>query len=93
MRFLEYLLDHGVLVDGLGLIMMHALLGAGASGLVMRVAVGLQWLVFLPLAYLLGPVLGLGLTTIWIAMMAYRSAQAVIFTVAWQRRQWVSIKL
>ena len=59
----------------------------------MRVAVGLQWLVFLPLAYLLGPVLGLGLTTIWIAMMAYRSAQAVIFTVAWQRRQWVSIKL
>lgn len=87
------LVGAGVLVDGLGLIMMHALLGAGASGLVMRVAVGLQWLVFLPLAYLLGPVLGLGLTTIWIAMMAYRGAQAVIFTVAWQRRQWVSIKL
>lgn len=87
------LVGAGVLLDGLGLIMMHALLGAGASGVVARVAIGLQWLLFLPIAYLLGPVMGLGLTTIWIAMMAYRGLQAVIFTIAWQRRNWVSIKL
>ena len=87
------LIGLGVLLDGLGLIMMHGLLGAGASGLVMRVGIGLQWLIFLPLAFLLGPVLGLGLTTIWLAMVAYRGLQALIFTAAWQRRGWASIEV
>lgn len=77
-----------ILLDGLGLIMMQALLGAGAARLVMAVATGLQWGLFLPLAWLLGPVWGLGLTPIWIAMGGYRLLQAVIFVVAWQRRGW-----
>lgn len=87
------LIGLGVLIDGLGLIMMHGLLGAGASGLVMLVGIGLQWLLFLPLAFLLGPVWGMGLTTIWFAMVAYRGLQAVIFTVAWQRRRWATIEI
>lgn len=82
-----------VLLDGLGLIMMQSLLGAGASGLVMKVATGLQWCVFLPIAYLLGPGLGLGLTAIWIAMGSYRLVQTAIFTAAWERRHWVHIKV
>lgn len=82
-----------ILLDGLGMILMQALLGVGASPLVMAVAVGLQWGVFLPLAWLLGPVLGLGLTAIWIAMGGYRILQAAIFAWAWQRRGWVRIKL
>lgn len=87
------LMAAGIPLDGLGLIMMHALLGAGASALVMRVAVGLQWLLFLPLAWLLGPVLGYGLLAIWIAMIGYRGLQALIFTAAWQRRGWAAIRL
>lgn len=87
------LIGAGVLVDGLGLIMMHALLGAGASGLVMRWGIGLQWLLFLPLAYLLGPVWGLGLTSVWLAMVGYRGLQALIFVHAWQARNWVHIKV
>lgn len=87
------LIGLGILVDGLGLILMHALLGAGATGLVMKVSVGFQWLLFLPLAYLLGPVLGLGLTAIWLGMTLYRGLQAGIFVAAWQRRDWVHIKL
>ncbi|TXH03076.1 MAG: hypothetical protein E6R07_13380 [Nevskiaceae bacterium] len=74
-----------ILLDALGLIMMQALLGVGASRLVMIVAVGLQWLIFLPAAYLLGPAFAMSLTAIWIAMGLYRLPQAAIFTAAWQR--------
>jgi multidrug resistance protein, MATE family len=82
-----------VLLDGLGLIMMQALLSAGASGFVMAVATGLQWGLFLPVAWLLGPQFGLGLTAIWIAMGGYRLLQTAIFTAAWEKRAWVHIKV
>lgn len=82
-----------IALDGLGLIMMQALLGAGASALVMAVAIGLQWGLFLPLAWLLGPVAGFGLTSLWLAMGGYRLLQALIFTRAWQRRDWARLKL
>lgn len=82
-----------IVFDGLGLILMHALLGAGASGLVMKVAVGLQWGVFLPSAYLLGPVLGYGLLIIWMALGISRAAQTLIFARAWQQRGWAHIKV
>ena len=82
-----------IILDGLGLIMMHALLGAGASKFVMLVATGLQWGLFLPIAYLIGPVLGYGLTAIWVATGLYRLLQMLIFTLAWQRRGWTRIRL
>jgi len=87
------LIGASILLDGLGLIMMQALLGVGASRLVMIVATGLQWGVFLPLAWILGPALGLGLTAIWIAMGGYRIVQAAIFIAAWERRDWVRIRV
>ena len=87
------LIGLGILVDGLGLVMMHALLGAGATGLVMKVSVGFQWLLFLPLAWLLGPGLGLGLTSIWLGMTLYRGLQAGVFVVAWERRSWSAIRV
>jgi multidrug resistance protein, MATE family len=87
------LIGAGILLDGLGLIMMHALLGAGAVGLVMKVSVGLQWLLFLPVAWLLGPTLGFGLTVIWLAMMLYRGLQAGLFVAAWEKRGWALIKV
>lgn len=83
----------GILLDGMGLVMMHALLGAGATGLVMKVSVGFQWLLFLPAAYLLGPVLGLGLTAVWLGMTVYRALQSGVFVAAWQRKDWVHIRL
>jgi multidrug resistance protein, MATE family len=83
----------GILVDGLGLVMMHALLGAGASKLVMKVSVALQWLVFLPAAWLLGPVLGLGLTAIWIWLTVTRGVQTGVFVIAWERKTWSAIRV
>jgi len=79
--------------DGLGIILMQALLGAGASRYVMWVATGLQWGLFLPLVGWLGPVSGLGLTVVWLAMAAYRLLQAGFFVVAWRRRHWARIQL
>lgn len=83
----------GILLDGLGLVMMHALLGAGATALVMKVSIGMQWLLFLPLAYVLGPLLGLGLTSIWLGMTLYRALQAGVFVVAWERKSWAAIRV
>jgi multidrug resistance protein, MATE family len=83
------LIGAGIVIDGMGLILMHALFGVGAAKLVMGVSVGLQWLVFLPVAYLLGPVWGFGLAAIWFAMTAYRGVQSLVLASVWQRRQWV----
>jgi len=82
-----------VIGDALGMILMNTLLGVGATRTVLVVAVGMQWVLFLPLAYLLGPVWGLGLNAVWFAMIGYRGIQAVIFTVLWKGRGWAEIKL
>jgi multidrug resistance protein, MATE family len=87
------LIGASILLDGLGLILMQALLGVGASRYVMLVSTGLQWGLFLPMAYLLGPVLGYGLTAIWLAMGGYRLLQALLFIRAWQRRRWAHIEV
>ncbi len=83
----------GITLDGVGLILMHALLGAGASAAVMTVAISLQWGLFLPLAWWLGPGLGFGLTVVWLAFIGYRALQSALFTVLWERRAWVRIRI
>jgi multidrug resistance protein, MATE family len=75
----------GMAVEGLGMVMMHALLGAGDTRRVMVVAVVAQWGVFLPIAYLAGPVLGFGLAVIWTLQVGYRAAMAGVFTWFWVR--------
>ncbi len=82
-----------VIGDALGMILMNTLLGVGATRTVLVVAVGMQWVLFLPLAYLLGPVWGLGLHAVWFAMIGYRGLQAGLFTLLWQRRDWAKIRL
>ena len=79
--------------DIAGLVMMHALLGAGATGTVMKISVICQWLVFLPLAALAGPVLGFGLLGVWILQALYRLGQTAWFSWAWYRGDWQSIKV
>jgi Na+-driven multidrug efflux pump len=87
------LIGAGILIDGTGLILMNALFGVGAARLVMFVSVGLQWGLFLPGAWLLGPKLGFGLTAIWLALTTYRGLQSVVLAVAWQRREWIHIRV
>ena len=78
-------------LETVGLVLMNALLGAGDSGRVMRVSIFLQWGFFLPAAYVLGPVLGLGLLSIWIAQGSYRIIQTLFFSFLWHRGTWSKI--
>ncbi|NNF60551.1 MAG: MATE family efflux transporter [Gammaproteobacteria bacterium] len=80
-------------IEAVGMVLMHALLGAGDAKRVMVVAITTQWAIFLPLAYMVGPVLGLGLVGIWIMQGIYRIMQAAIFLRFWSQRGWVSIKV
>jgi putative MATE family efflux protein len=82
-----------VALDCVGLILMQALLGAGASGAVMRISIGTQWLLFLPAAWLIGPGLGNGLLAIWLVFLGYRAIQTTAFVVLWRRRGWAGIKV
>jgi putative MATE family efflux protein len=83
----------GMTLDATALVLTQALLGAGASRTVMAVNLGSQWLVFLPCAYLAGPVLGGGLLTIWILQSCYRASTSVIFALVWRRRRWADIRI
>ena len=59
----------------------------------MLVSTGTQWLLFLPLAYVIGPVLGFGLTGVWIWQGVTRAIQAWIFIALWRGRKWVGIRV
>ena len=79
--------------EALGMVMMHALIGAGATSDSMKVSLSMQWLLFLPAVWLLGPVLGYGLAIIWLAQAMYRSVQAIIFTFMWRNKGWSDISV
>jgi putative MATE family efflux protein len=80
-------------VDTIGLVLLNSLLGAGDSRRVMVVTVALQWLVFLPAAWFLGARLGFGMTAVWLAHVAYRSLQTLVFVGMWQGRHWAEISV
>ena len=78
-------------IEALGFAFMHGLLGAGDAKRVMYVSVGTQWLIMLPIAYTIGPVLGYGLLAIWILQGITRSLQSAIFVFLWRGRAWQNI--
>lgn len=83
----------GIALDGVGLVLLAALTGAGNATTVMKVSIAFQWGLFLPVAYLLGPVLGYGITAIWSAQVAYRLLQSATFAWIWQRGEWVHTRV
>jgi Na+-driven multidrug efflux pump len=83
----------GLPVDTLGLVLMNALLGAGDSRTTLAVTFTFQWLVLLPAAYAVGPVLGLGLVGVYATQLVARGAQAGVFAGLWQRGGWTKIRL
>lgn len=70
---------------------MHGLLGAGDARRVMLVGVASQWLLFLPLAYLFGAVLGFGLFTIWLMLGCSRTVLGISYVTMWRNRAWQRI--
>lgn len=82
-----------ITLDGAGTVLLFALSGAGAVRTVLAVTAGCQWFLFLPAAYLAGPVLGHGLSGIWLMQALYRAFQAAIFTHLWRRGDWKAIRV
>jgi putative MATE family efflux protein len=82
-----------IMVDALGMVLMNAMLGAGAARSVMVASITIQWIVFLPLAYMVGPVLGFGLIGIWTCQIGWRVTQAIVFTSMWRRGKWAEIRV
>ena len=80
-------------LDTLGMVLMNALLGAGDNLRVMAVTMVLQWVFFLPVAYLIGPVLGFGITGVWLAHIVYRVLQSAVFTTIWRSGSWARIRV
>jgi putative MATE family efflux protein len=80
-------------LEALGMITMHALLGAGDTRRVMLASVAAQWIIFLPLAFFVGPVLGLGLLGVWSLQVGYRAALSLTFCFLWNRGKWRGIVL
>jgi putative MATE family efflux protein len=80
-------------LDTAGSVLMNALVGAGAVRLVMVIATSLQWGLFLPAAYLIGPHLGLGLLAVFAAQVAYRLLQSAAFSWQWRGGAWQSVKV
>lgn len=82
-----------IVIDAVNLVLMSSLQGAGATKITMIVGITCQWLIFLPLAWLIGPYLGMGLTAIWLTQGLYRLFQAFWFVQLWRKKEWALIKL
>jgi len=77
-----------MVVDASAFVLTQALLGAGASKMVMEVSVTLQWGVFIPLAFVFGVYLGFGLLAIWWVQLVYRMLNATAFIWLWRVKAW-----
>ncbi len=80
-------------IDIAGIAVMHALLGAGDTHRVMKITIIAQWILFLPLAALVGPILGMGLISVWALYAVYRIGQTAWFALAWRQGHWMDIKV
>ena len=78
-------------IEAVGFAFMHGLLGAGDARRVMIISIGTQWLLFLPLAFVIGPVLGYGLLGVWLWQGATRTVQSWLFFTKWRGRKWQQI--
>jgi putative MATE family efflux protein len=74
-------------------VLMNAIQGAGATGRVMVISFVGQWLIFLPLAWIVGVGFGYGLLGIWSMQGFYRTLQAIVFAWTWRQRAWSQISV
>jgi putative MATE family efflux protein len=79
--------------DTMGMVLMNGLIGAGDTHRSMWISVIAQWVFFLPVAYLVGPVLGYGLLGVWVINGFYRAGQALVCVQQWHGRKWANIEV
>ena len=67
--------------------------GIRDSSCTVLIATGMQWLLFLPAVWLVGPTLGFGMLAIWIAQIVYRQLQTLAFVAEFRRGRWKRLEL
>lgn len=82
-----------IAIEAYGMVLMNALLGAGDSRNVMVVSIVTQWLLFMPVAYLVGVKYSGGLLAIWAIQAVYRGIQSATFVWMWNRGAWARIQV
>ena len=80
-------------IVAVGMILVEALFGAGNSRFVMVAQLLLHFLCLVPLAWLFGITLGLGLTGIWIGAGIYALALAAVMSWKFRSGDWQHIRL
>ncbi|MCX7553159.1 MATE family efflux transporter [Marinicella sp. S1101] len=80
-------------VECIGIVLFNTINGAGDTTRTMKISFALQWIFFLPLAWLVGPYLGMGLTAIWIGQILYRLVFTWAMVYFWQDRKWSTIEV
>lgn len=79
-----------IIFEVTAMVLIQALLGAGASKKVLLINFFMQWCFLLPLAFLIGPILGYGLLGIWCIQSIQRISSSVLYALLWKKRNWVS---
>ncbi|MBI5506683.1 MAG: MATE family efflux transporter [Deltaproteobacteria bacterium] len=77
--------------ESVAAVLMNAHLGAGSARRVLVISVLSQWGLFLPLAWLVGPVLGLGLVGIWLLQGLTRLLTVGVFAWSWRQGRWAEV--
>lgn len=79
-----------IIFEVTAMVLIQALLGAGASKKVMAINFLMQWCLLLPLAYLVGPILGYGLLGIWCIQSLQRITSSMVYAALWRKRTWAA---
>ncbi len=82
------ILGSALVLEIAGQIYSYKFFGSGDPAIVLKVSFLIQWFAILPIAYLVGPYLGYGLTAIWLVQTFFRCLQSIIFIIIWNRDQW-----
>jgi putative MATE family efflux protein len=77
----------------LNTILSGGLQGAGDTKLPMWVSLFSNWIVRLPLAWLLALVMNLGPNGVWLAMLSSTIISAIIIVIRYQSKTWLTIKV
>lgn len=79
--------------DAVGNVLMNGIIGAGDTKRAAMVSVLMQWLLYLPAVFVLGPMLKIGLVAIFTANLTYRALQSAVFVRMWRGRKWATTKV
>ncbi len=80
-----------LIFEAVGMVLLNAHIGAGATKRVMVVSIGLQWGLQLPMVWYCGVHLGWGLTAVFAVQVIARVLQALIFSVSWRGEGWSKV--